>query len=74
MTSRDEELTAEGWVRRSVTENARLNELIELYESLGYKVHLEPVTAEILAAIGEDCGSCFSENWGNFKIIYTREK
>ena len=74
MSNRDQELTNEGWERRSVTELARLDEIVELYESLDFEVHLEPVTQDLLAVISDDCGSCFSGTWDNFRVVYTKKK
>jgi hypothetical protein len=74
LKNRDKELISKGWERRSVTEEKRLVELIELYESLDFEVHLEPMTQDLMAEIGDDCDSCFSGDWGNYKIIYTRKR
>jgi hypothetical protein len=74
MKNRDKELQSQGWERRSVTEEKRLSELIELYESLDFEVHLEPVTQALMAALGDDCDACFSGDWENYKVIYTRKK
>jgi hypothetical protein len=74
MSNRDQKLTDEGWERRSVTDLARLDEIVELYELLDFEVHLEPMTQDLLTTIGENCGSCFSGTWGNFKVVYTKEK
>ena len=67
------QLLAAGWERRSITDAKRVAELVELYESLGFEVHLQPVTPEILEAIGEECRSCYIDRWDEYKIIFTRE-
>ena len=48
--SRVRELEAPGWTRQFTTEVERANEYVELYESLGNEVRLEPLTPELLAA------------------------
>jgi hypothetical protein len=68
------ELLASGWVRRTITDDQRLTELVELYESLEFEVHIEPLTPENLKAIGEECDSCYIDNWDKYKIIFTRQK
>lgn len=73
MSNLDEELKSAGWERRSVTEEKRIVELVELYESLGFEVHLESLSQELITTIGEDCKECFNQNWDNFKVIYTRK-
>jgi hypothetical protein len=71
---RNHELESKGWLRRSIIDDNRLDELIETYEGLGFDVHLEPLSKELLAEIGEACQSCYIGNWDRFKIIYTRKK
>lgn len=66
---RRRELEAAGWVRQFTAEEPRLSEAVEMYESLGFEVHLEPVTLEEL---GEECGECFKVEPGKCKTIYTR--
>lgn len=48
-----------------------MSEAVELYESLGYEVHLEPATPE---EIGGECGVCFEDMTDRYKTIYTRRK
>jgi len=71
---RVEELKAEGWERRSIINEPRLSELAELYESMDFEVHLEPLTQDILKTLGIECKSCYIYHWDDFKIIYTRPK
>jgi hypothetical protein len=68
MSTREEQLKAEGWIRQFVTEEPRLSEAVELYKSLGNEVLLEPVTMDDL----EECGVCFAGSTDRYKLIYTR--
>lgn len=67
-TRSEAELIAEGWTRRFVAAPVRLKESIELYQSMGYEVHLEPLTPEDLQAECEDCRLAVAL----FRVIYTR--
>jgi len=69
-SSRQEELGREGWVRQFTADEPRLSEAVELYDSLGFEVHLEPVMPGELA---EGCQVCFEEG-ERYKTIYTRPK
>ncbi len=69
--TRQEELEKEGWVRQFTADEPRLSEAVELYESLGLEVHLEPVTLDESA---EECQICFEEDVDRYKTIYTRPK
>lgn len=65
---RDAQLALEGWRRCFVGGGPRLEEIVELYESLGQEVLLDPLTPEELA---EECGDC-SLALQFFRVIYTR--
>jgi hypothetical protein len=65
---RDAELAREGWRRRFIGGGPRLDEIVQLYESLGHQVLLEPLTVEELA---EECGDCRLA-LQLFRVIYTR--
>ncbi|MFQ5856125.1 MAG: hypothetical protein ACE5LU_10820 [Anaerolineae bacterium] len=64
----EEELLREGWTRRFVAAPVRLKEAVELYEAIGYEVHLEPLGPEELQA---ECGDCRLAV-ALFRVIYTR--
>jgi len=66
-------LLAGGWERKSITDEPRLSELIELYQSLNFDVHIESLTPELLEAIGEECKSCYLDHWDDYKVIFTRK-
>jgi hypothetical protein len=69
--SRQEELEREGWVRQFAADEPRLSEAVELYDSLGLEVHLEPVTPDESV---EGCQICFEVDGDRYKTIYTRPK
>jgi len=66
-------LSALGWVRKTITDEPRLTELVELYESIGFEVHLEPLSSELLKLMGEECKACYIGNWERYKVIFTRK-
>lgn len=70
-SSRQKELEREGWVRQFIADESRLSEAVELYESLGLEVRLEPVT---LGELIEECQVCFEMDGERYKTIYTRSK
>lgn len=78
MMKREEELIAEGWERRFVATEPRLQEAVELYEEIGFDVFLEPLpTEEELKGAGceeSGCTACFDVDRERYKIIYTRAK
>jgi len=74
-SKREDELAKEGWTRRFVTNEPRLSEAVELYRSMGYEVHLEPLpTSDSDSADeeSEECRTCFKGFEDQYKIIYTR--
>ena len=70
--NRAESPEAQGWLRRFTIETARVDEYIELYESLGEEVRVEPVAPELMAA--DDCATCLLAAGDRFRIIYTRPR
>ena len=66
-----EELEKGGWERRSIVDEPRVRELVDLYESLGFETHIEPVRPEEM--VGE-CTECFEVDCQKYKAIYTRSK
>lgn len=69
-SERHEELVAEGWQRRFVAAPPRLDEMLELYRSLGLEVRAEPVYASDPAG---HCSDCLAAR-ALFRVVYTREK
>jgi hypothetical protein len=76
MTKREEELTAQGWEKRFIADEPRLSEMTDLYRSIGFEVHLEPLPAnEQCSVCDEDgCTACFDLDPARYRIIYTRPK
>lgn len=66
---KEETLKEEGWVKQNTIGEPRLSELVELYESMGFEVHLEPLNCQ-----DEECTACFAHEGENVKTIYTRQK
>lgn len=69
-TKSEAQLAAEGWTRRFVGVPPRLNEMIELYEQLGYEVWLEPQAPE---EFQEECADCTLALM-LFRVVYTRAR
>jgi len=67
---RDAELGREGWNRRFSGPVNKLQESIDLYESLDLEVMLDDLSADELAA---DCGDC-ALAVTFFKVLYTRRR
>lgn len=78
MSSKEEELTKEGWERRSIASEPRLSEIADMYEESGFEVDLEPLTAvEDPDENSEKCQACmicFKGFEEEYKVIYTRKK
>jgi hypothetical protein len=67
----DAELIAQGWARRHFIDPNRVQESIELYESMGFEVHTRKPHA---SEFGTQCRLCASTSCGSFVLIYTRKK
>ncbi len=67
----DADLLAEGWARRHFIDPGRVQESIELYESMGFEVHTRKPEA---SEFGSQCQLCASTSCGSFVLIYTRKK
>jgi hypothetical protein len=70
--NKEKDLKKEGWKKQFTYDEPRLSEAVELYESLGLDVKLEPVKPEELD--GNQCKTCFETMCDRYKTIYTREK
>lgn len=60
---------AAGWERRFVTDAARADEAIALYERMGYEVVADPVVPDDL---DEGCDTCALATM--FRTVYTRRR
>ena len=65
----DSRLVSQGWVRRHVTDPARAQESLELYESLGYEVTVRTLTP---ADLGPQCAACSDVVCRSYVVLYTR--
>jgi hypothetical protein len=62
---------AAGWERRFIADGFRADEMVALYEELGFEVVADPVKPEQLV---DDCQDCRLLILLEFKTIYTRRK
>ncbi|GEM_PF-4570716 len=67
----DPELVAEGWERRNVASPDRVDEVRELYESLGFEVLVRPMSPD---DFGSKCNECAVTACTSYVVIYTRKK
>ena len=65
------ELEKKGWIKRTILEDPKLSEIVEEYYSLGFDVHLEPVTLEDL---DQNCDICYKNQIEKFRIIYIKKR
>jgi len=61
----------EGWIKQTTIGEPRLSEIVELYESLGYEVRVEPPT---LDELDKECRRCYGNEVDELKTVYTRKK
>jgi len=62
-------LEAQGWQRQFTTDQTRLEEMVDFYQSLGYEVRVEPACDELPLP---ECASCFEKFCDKYKTIYVR--
>ena len=58
------------WERGFTMEECRVNEYVELYESIDYEVRVEPATPHEV----EECQICFKADFNNLRTIYIKRK
>ncbi|UCH22207.1 MAG: hypothetical protein JSU83_02880 [Deltaproteobacteria bacterium] len=68
--TRKEELTGKGWQKQSTNDEPRLSELADMYQEIGYQVHLEPFHPEEEPG----CTECMKLQADRYKTIYIRKK
>jgi hypothetical protein len=66
--AQDAALVRDGWTRRSVAEPPRLDEILALYQTLGFDVHLEPMAADALGPCCDQCAPALVAA----RVVYTR--
>lgn len=69
--NRDERLAREGWTKKFTCDAARVDEFVEIYESIGLEVRVEPISEDDPDLT---CQVCFAGNRDGYKTIYTRPK
>ncbi len=69
--TRDERLAREGWKKKFTCDADRVDEFVEMYESIGFEVRVEPVSPDDPDLT---CQACFGGNREGYKTIYTRPK
>ena len=63
-------LRGKDWERGFTVEEQRVNEYVELYESIGYEVRVELATPNEQEA----CQTCFKADFNNLRTIYIKRK
>jgi hypothetical protein len=78
MTNREEKLKGQGWEKRFVASEPRLSEAVDLYESIGFDVLLEPLPDDEELKKGgcgtSGCTACFETDKERYRIIFTKAK
>ncbi|MFX1567736.1 MAG: hypothetical protein ACFFCV_05130 [Promethearchaeota archaeon] len=69
---KDKEIPFRGkdWERGFTVEESRVVEYVELYESIGYEVRVEPATPDE----HEVCQTCFKADFDSLRTIFIRRK
>jgi hypothetical protein len=62
-------LEAAGWQRGCVADRARIPDLVEMYEEIGFEVIAVPVDLD-----GEGCSECMRAAPDGFRVLYTRRR
>jgi hypothetical protein len=71
MRQSHKQLKKEGWLRQFVADEAQAKDAVEIYDLLGYKVHLQPPNQ----SHSKKCSSSSSkESQGQCQIVYIRPK
>ncbi|MDE3075547.1 MAG: hypothetical protein KGJ86_08965 [Chloroflexota bacterium] len=63
-------LEREGWQLQFTTEEPRLSEMVELYESLGYEVRVEAACNDLPRP---ECAACYEAFCDKYKTIFVRQ-
>ena len=62
-------LEKQGWQRQFTTDQSRLEEMVDFYQSLGYEVRVEPACEELPLP---ECASCYEKFCDKYKTIFVR--
>lgn len=68
--TRQEELALENWEKKTISDEPRLSEIVEMYEEIGFEVLLEPFNSEEEPG----CTDCMKVSPEKYKTIYTRKQ
>ena len=64
----DFSIRGKDWEKGFTIEEHRVNEYLELYESIGYEVRVEPATPDEM----EGCQVCFKTDFDNLRTIFIK--
>ena len=62
-------LEEQGWQRQFTTDQTRLDEMVDFYQSLGYEVRVEPACDDLPLA---ECKSCYEKFCDKYETIFVR--
>ena len=64
------DLEKQGWIKQTTYDDSRLNDIIEMYDEIGFEVTIAPFEP------GEEsgCSACMMCQPGRYKTIYTRKR
>ena len=65
-----EDLEKQGWVKQTTYDEPRLSEMVEMYEKIGFEVHIESFEPDDEPG----CSQCMISQPERYKTIYTRGK
>jgi hypothetical protein len=68
--NRHGKLVEKGWEKQATYDEPRLSEIVQMYEEIGFDVHLEPFDPEDQT----ECSECMKIDPDRFKTVYTRKK
>ena len=61
--------TENEWVKRNITDEYRVSDIVEQYKSLGFEVKVEDYVAD---ECDIECNTCLTETPNKFKVVYTK--
>jgi hypothetical protein len=65
------QLEKQGWLRQFVADEAQAKDAVEIYDLLGYEVHLEPPKRP---RSKKGCSSCPTQSQDPCQIVYVRPR
>jgi len=67
--SEQELLETSGWVRRTIADRARMDHIVEVYQSLGFETRILTLAAD---RFGDACRACAVAGAGDCLLLFTR--